>query len=234
MKIVANDVLSLLQPLSGLLLPVRVFGGRTAADSLRAIDQALAAEQCVMLFPAGEVSRLGLRGVRYSRWRQGFVRFARNTCAPVQPVRIVARNSALFYGASALYKPAATALLAREMFSRPMFSGARRRIELPVGPLLRLDPERESGQLLQDVRRALYALGRRRMTPSGSEPLPIAPAVLAEAEAATELLGSTAEPTALKDMSLPLAAKTAFSRRALTKFNLQTQKTRRMPRFFVR
>ena len=189
-KIVANDVLSLLEPLSGLLLPVRVFGGRAAADSLRAIDQALAAEQCVIVFPAGEVSRLGLRGVRDSRWRQGFVRFARNAGAPVQPVRIVARNSALFYGASALYKPAATALLAREMFSRP-----GRCIELRVGPMLQLDPERGNAQLLNEVRRALYALGRRRKTPSGPEPLsaPIAPAVLAEAVAATELLGSTAD-----------------------------------------
>jgi putative hemolysin len=182
-KIVANDVLSLLEPLSGLLLPVRVFGGGAGADSLRAIDQALAAEQCVLVFPAGEVSRLGLRGVRDSRWRQGFVRFARHSSAPVQPVRIVARNSAL-------YKPAATALLAREMFSRP-----GRRIELRVGPMLQLDPERENAQLLQEVRRALYALGRRRETPSGPEPLPapIAPDVLATAIAATELLGRTAD-----------------------------------------
>ena len=189
-KIIANDVLSLLEPLSGLLLPVRVFGGSAAADSLRAIDQALAAEQCVIVFPAGEVSRLGLRGVRDSRWRQGFVRFARKAGAPVLPVRIVTRNSALFYGASALYKPAATALLAREMFSRP-----GRRIELRVGPVLQLDPARESAQLLQEVRRALYALGRRRSMPCGPEPLPapIAPALLLQAVAATELLGTTAD-----------------------------------------
>jgi len=187
-KIVANDVLSLLEPLSGLLLPVRVFGGRAGAESLRAIDQALAAERCVIVFPAGEVSRLGLRGVRDSRWRQGFVRFARNSGAPVQPIRIVARNSALFYGASALYRPAATALLAREMFSR-------RRLELRIGPMLQLDPERENAQLLQEVRRALYALGRRRDTQSSPEslPAPTAPAVLAEAVAATELLGSTGD-----------------------------------------
>ena len=189
-RIVANDVLSLLEPLSGLLLPVRVFGGGAGAESLRAIDQALAAEQCVIVFPAGEVSRLGLRGVRDSRWRQGFVRFARHSGAPVQPVRIVARNSALFYGASALYKPAATALLAREMFSRP-----GRRIELRIGPMLQLDPERENAQLLQEVRHALYALGRRRESPSGPEPLPppIAPDALAAAVASTELLGRTGD-----------------------------------------
>jgi putative hemolysin len=189
-KIVANDMLSMLEPLSGLLLPVRVFGGRASPENLRAIGRALAAEECVIVFPAGEVSRLGLRGVRDRRWRQGFIRFARDSGAPVQPVRIAARNSMLFYGASALYKPAATALLAREMFARSM-----RRIELHVGPMLQLDPERENAQLLREVRRALYALGRRRDAPTGPEPLaaPIASDALATAVAATELLGRTGD-----------------------------------------
>ena len=199
-KIVANDMLSMLEPLSGLLLPVRVFGGRASPESLRAIDRALAAEQCVIVFPAGEVSRLGLRGVRDRRWRQGFVRFARDSGAPVQPVRIVARNSMLFYGASALYKPAATALLAREMFARSM-----RRIELRVGPMLQLDPERQNAQLLREVRRALYALGRRRDASSGPEPLPapIASDVLATAVAATELLGRTSDGKEIRLARLP-------------------------------
>lgn len=199
-KIVANDMLSMLEPLSGLLLPVRVFGGRASPESLRAIDRALAAEQCVIVFPAGEVSRLGLRGVRDRRWRQGFVRFARDSGAPVQPVRIVARNSMLFYGASALYKPAATALLAREMFAR-----STRHIELRIGPMLQLDPERENAQLLREVRRALYALGPRRGAPSGPEPLPVPVAsdVLATAVAATELLGRTSDGKEIRLARLP-------------------------------
>ncbi len=45
------------------------------------------------------------------------MRFARAAGAPVLPVRVEARNSALFYGASTLFKPAGTALLAREMFT---------------------------------------------------------------------------------------------------------------------
>jgi putative hemolysin len=42
-KIIANDLLSSLEGLGGLLLPVRILGGRPSADSLRAIEQALAA-----------------------------------------------------------------------------------------------------------------------------------------------------------------------------------------------
>lgn len=188
-RIVANDVLSLLDPLRGLLLPVRVFGGSTGHDRLRAIGHALGREECVIVFPAGEVSRFGLRGVRDSRWRQGFVRFARHSGSPVLPIHVRARNSALFYGASALYKPAATALLARELFRR-----REHRLALTIGEVLRLDATRPDSELVRVVRRALYGLARRRAAPlPASEP--IAPAgpteQLAAAIAGTELLGST-------------------------------------------
>ncbi|WP_242111513.1 lysophospholipid acyltransferase family protein [Luteimonas aquatica] len=188
-RIVANDLLLMLEPLAGLLLPVRVFGGRAAAESLRAIEQALEQEQCVIVFPAGEVSRLGLRGVRDGRWQRGFVRFARKTGAPVLPVRIQARNSALFYGASALFKPAATALLAREMYAR-----RNRPLHLRIGQPLKIERDADPVTALRTVRKALYALGKQRVTQApGQEPLaPPEPVELLRAEiAATELLGET-------------------------------------------
>jgi len=156
-RIVANDLLGALEPLSGLLLPVRILGGRPTPQSLSAIDDALRADQCVIVFPAGEVARLGLRGVTDGRWRRGFLRFARTADAPVLPVRIEARNSALFYGASALFKPVGTALLAREMFAR-----RAHRIALRIGHPLALPPEGDPQQLLREVRRELFSLGRRR------------------------------------------------------------------------
>ena len=117
-RIVANDLLSALDGLDGLLLPVRILGGRPGAGQPARDRRGAEAGQCVIVFPAGEVARLGLRGVTDGRWRRGFLRFARASGAPVLPVRIEARNSALFYGASALFKPVGTALLAREMFAR--------------------------------------------------------------------------------------------------------------------
>lgn len=113
-RIVANDLLGALAPLQELLLPVRMLGGKVQRASLLAVEQALGAEQCVIVFPAGEVSRLSVHGIRDGRWQRGFVRFARASSAPVLPVRVQARNSLLFYSASALFKPAGTALLARE------------------------------------------------------------------------------------------------------------------------
>lgn len=192
-KILANDMLGALAPLSGLFLPVKLFGGRPDAASLRAIEAALEAGQCVIVFPAGEVSRLGPMGVRDGRWRTGFLRFAKRCDAPVLPVRIDARNSALFYGVSALYKPAATALLAREMFAR-----AGRPVRLHVGQPQRIAADAEPRATLRAVRRALYALGRGPSDAAASaEPQPLVPpvdsAMLAMGIAQTELLGRTAD-----------------------------------------
>ena len=188
-RIVANDLLAAIPGLAPLLLPVRILGGRPTPESIAAVEQALEREQCVIVFPAGEVSRLGLRGVRDGQWRQGFLRFARATGTPVLPVRIEARNSAMFYGAAALLKSAGTALLPRELFAR---RGAR--IALRIGLPRAVEESAEPAHALASIRQALYAIGsRRETTPTG--PVPVAPAVdrkrLVDALAMLPRLGTT-------------------------------------------
>ncbi|WP_168356433.1 lysophospholipid acyltransferase family protein [Lysobacter enzymogenes] len=201
-KIVANDLLLALDGLQGLLLPVRILGGRPSAESLHAIEAALEAEQCVIVFPAGEVARLGLRGVTDGRWQRGFLRFARRTGAPVLPIRIEARNSALFYGASALFKPAGTALLAREMFAR-----RARRIALHIGRAFRLPAEGDAQQLLREVRRELHAVGtpRERPAPVGPEALieAVDPALVRAGVESLESLGRTSDGKQIRVGQLP-------------------------------
>ncbi|WP_353101742.1 lysophospholipid acyltransferase family protein [Stenotrophomonas lactitubi] len=192
-RIVANDLLGAIGPLQDLLLPVRILGGKVQRTSLQAVEQALAAEQCVIVFPAGEVSRLSLLGIRDGRWQRGFVRFARAAAAPVLPVRVDARNSALFYGASTLFKPAGTALLAREMFAR-----RGRPLRLRIGQPMQLGQGDPGAQLLA-VRRAVYALGRDTPVaegcPAGPEPLaaPVPPVQVAAEIATAAVLGQTAD-----------------------------------------
>ncbi len=190
-RIVANDFLSRIEGLRELLVPVRMLGGRPGAEAVRAVQAALEQEQCVIVFPAGEVSRLGPAGVTDGRWRRGFVRFARAANAPLLPVRIEARNSLLFYGASALYRPAGTALLVREMLRQ-----GQRCIRLRVGEPMRLDHAHDERRSLARVRAAVYALDRRprvprpRMRPVAP---PVAPARVREAVMAMECIGATAD-----------------------------------------
>jgi putative hemolysin len=104
-KVVANQVLSQFSQLNELLIPVDNMSGKLSKHSLRRIDEALENEEAVIFFPAGEVSRAYLNGIRDGKWKSGFVKFARRTQTPVLPIYIKAKNSKLFYGASWVYKP---------------------------------------------------------------------------------------------------------------------------------
>ena len=192
-KIVANDFLTAIEPIRGLLLPVRILGGRPGSDSLRAIEAALQREECVIVFPAGEVSRMSPRGIRDGRWRRGFLKFARGANAPVLPMHVKARNSMLFYGTSAMFRPAATALLAREMFTR-----RNDQVRLRVGETMTITHDADAATVMRDVRNAVYALARRAIDPAATpamEPLAESqsPEVIAAAVQSLELLGSTSD-----------------------------------------
>jgi len=115
-KIIANKMLSQFDQISDLIIPADNFNGRLAKESMKQIEAALHNEEAVIFFPAGEVSRAYLHGILDGKWKSGFMKFAKRTQSPILPIYIKARNSALFYGASWLYRPLATMLLAKEMF----------------------------------------------------------------------------------------------------------------------
>ena len=117
-KIVANDMLMAFEPLHDLFLPLDNMTRGAYKQSYKNIIQALNDEQAVVIFPAGEVSRASPAGIRDGRWHSGFLHFARKTKAPLLPIFVSAKNSLLFYSASMLFKPLATALLAHEMFNK--------------------------------------------------------------------------------------------------------------------
>ncbi|MGL6000823.1 MAG: GNAT family N-acyltransferase [Plesiomonas sp.] len=117
-KIIANDMLLQIAPLASLLLPVNNMGGRTPKENLSHIHQWLEQEGALIIFPAGEVSRLRPNGIQDTLWHSGFLRIASRAQAPVIPIHITGRNSAVFYGTSMVYKPLSTLLLVQEMFNQ--------------------------------------------------------------------------------------------------------------------
>ena len=117
-KIVANDMLMTFDALHELFLPLDNMTCGTYKQSYKNILAALNEEQAVIIFPAGEVSRASPQGIRDGRWQAGFLHFARAAKAPILPVFISAKNSLLFYSASMIFKPLATAMLAYEMFNK--------------------------------------------------------------------------------------------------------------------
>lgn len=125
-KVVVNNMLMAITPLKSLLLPVNNMGGQTAKQHLQAIHQHLASRGAIIVFPAGEVSRLSPSGVKDGKWHSGFLRFAQQTKSPIVPVYIDAKNSVKFYGLSMMYKPASTLLLVDEMFNKQQGNVAMR------------------------------------------------------------------------------------------------------------
>lgn len=160
-RILGNDWLATVPQLGKLLLPVDVFG-KGAGSRLRGIYRALKNGEALIVFPAGEVSRVRADGLRDGRWSDGFARIAQRTGTPVLPVHIAARNSAMFYGLSMLVKPLSTAMLPREAVAP-----GKRRIGFCIGALVSAQElnERSNGspeQAAKLMRRHVYRVGRRR------------------------------------------------------------------------
>ena len=117
-KIVANDLLMNFDPIRNLFLPVNNLAGSTRKRDIQGIVEALNQEQAIIVFPAGEVSRAGITGVKDNKWNSGFIRFARKANAPILPIFIGGKNSSLFYSVSYVNKALSTMMLAREMFNK--------------------------------------------------------------------------------------------------------------------
>jgi len=194
-RIVANDVLLNLDPLKSLLLPVDNLGKSTRKRDIARITQALQDEQAVIVFPAGEVSRAGLTGIRDGRWSAGFLHFARKANAPILPVFVGGKNSSLFYSVSALNRSLSTLLLAREMFNK-------RSVTIPVRvgepiPFSQLDALPLSGQeKAKLLKKHLYRVARNKSSLFITEKTidhPQDRRTLKQELKSSELLGETAD-----------------------------------------
>ncbi len=159
-KIIANDMLMAFEPLQSLLLPLDNMGGTGNLKSFRAALEQLQQDAAVIVFPAGEVSRARPSGVRDGRWRPGFLKLARRAGAPVLPIHIKAKNSLLFYGASMVFKPLGTMLLAKEMFNKHSAT-IHFRIGEPIAPASLESDSLTDKTLIQRLKKHLYKLGKR-------------------------------------------------------------------------
>lgn len=194
-KIFANDVLMQFEPLSSLLLPLPVFGGGSAHGGAREAYRALERDEALIVFPAGEVSRVRAQGVRDGAWSAGFARLALKTGAPVLPIHVRAYNSPMFYGISLLAKPLAALLLAREMFG-----AAHMRIDLQIGEAvsaqaLAADDARPR-RIAERMRCHVYRLAQRRPTvfpTSTAIAHPEPPLAVRDALRRAEVLGRTTD-----------------------------------------
>jgi len=158
-KVVANDLLTAIEPLQPVLLPVVAMGPNgTPRNALRAIKDHLNDEGALIIFPAGEVSRFGPRGVKDAEWQSGFIKLASSTRSPILPVFVAGRNSLFFYSLSILARPLSTIWLVREMFKQS-HSTVDTRIGRPVPHEVYAATRISARQLARMFRKHVYRLG---------------------------------------------------------------------------
>ncbi|WP_078082998.1 lysophospholipid acyltransferase family protein [Microbulbifer mangrovi] len=177
-KAVASQLLWNIEPLRGYLLPVDNFNGRTRREDVEGIYSHLHAGGAIVVFPAGEVSRLSPQGVRDGTWNPGFIRFADKTNAPILPVQVRGRNSLWWYGLSMVNKPLSTLWLIREMFKQ-VRKGIDIRIGSPVTP--------EHYRSWPMAPRAKAKLWKKQVYRLHKNPQGLAPEPIAGAEVASEV-----------------------------------------------
>lgn len=158
-KVVANNLLEKIAPLRSMLLPVNNLQGNTSKTHIRAIHEFLQGGSALIIFPAGEVSRLGANGVKDGDWNPGFLRMARAGHAPVVPVYVDGRNSPLFYGLSVVCRPLSTLWLVREMFKQQNRAIAMR-IGEPVSQQTLASLPLPPKAVAKLLRKHLYRIGR--------------------------------------------------------------------------
>lgn len=130
-KIVANDFLNQFKNLQNLFLHIDNFKSKQAKENIKAIYTALEEEKAIIVFPAGEVSRLTKTGIKDQDWHKGFLNFAISSKSPILPVFIDAKNSKSFYTMSIINKTFSTLLLSNEMFK-----SKEKTINIKVGKLI--------------------------------------------------------------------------------------------------
>ncbi|MDD1607047.1 MAG: lysophospholipid acyltransferase family protein [Methylococcaceae bacterium] len=160
-RIVANRVLLQMEHLQSVFLPVDVLTDKKSfKDTYQILQAALENEEAIIIFPAGEVSRITSKGIEDGQWQTGFIKLAKKNQCPVLPIYIKAKNSALFYSLSMLYKPLGTFLLVNEMFNKKQ-QEIKFKVGVPV-PANALIDSKESNKLLsRRFRKHVLNLGKK-------------------------------------------------------------------------
>ncbi|MEJ5168950.1 MAG: lysophospholipid acyltransferase family protein, partial [Arcobacteraceae bacterium] len=159
-KIVANDFLSQFKQLDSLLLKVNNFNSTQTKEDIKAIHDELKSGHAVIIFPCGEVSRAGLKGIEDTKWYKGFLTFALNSKSPILPIHIKAKNSWLFYAVSAINKKISTLLLSNEMFNKQ-----NKKAIITIGELVPYEsiPQNiKKKELVNIFKKHLYAISKSK------------------------------------------------------------------------
>lgn len=98
-----NDILMNLENIKPLLIPVNKHGKNDIAI-IKQINTVFQQESCLIIFPAGLVSRKNNGQIEDSDWKKSFITKAKKHQLKIIPVYIDAKNSSFFYNLTSIRK----------------------------------------------------------------------------------------------------------------------------------
>jgi putative hemolysin len=214
-RFMANSLLMAVPQLRKYVIPVDPFGGAAAnkfnRQGLRQSIEWLRGDGLLVVFPAGEVAAMRLRGgVSEPEWNESVVRLVQRMNVPAVPVYIHGSNSPAFHAAGLVDPRLRTMMLPGELLNK---NGAR--IQVSVGG--QISPERLTK--MADLRAATdylrartYMLGTRDKPARQVRAFPLAKFRTSQASIAAEQEAVVIE----RDISVLPAIQTLFNHNEYT------------------
>ena len=162
-RLLVNGMLMGVTQASSIIIPVDNISGAITKTSLRAVNDALENNEAVVIFPAGVVNRLSLKGLKDTAWKSSFLKIAKRTATSILPVRIESRNSILFYLASMILPKKLTGLLLPREFA---ISGKMKPLHFNIGKVIPVesfsDKNINNKEYIEMFYKHLYSLGTNK------------------------------------------------------------------------
>lgn len=156
-KVVANALLQQVEPMAPVIIGADNLSGKGLRQTITAMNNHLKQQGCLLLFPAGKVSRVYHGKIQDDVWHEAFVKMAAKHNANIVPVYFSGKNSRFFYWLSKVCFPLSTLWLIRELYNF-----RNKRITAVIGESItnqQLTAQGSAGEQAQYVRDCVYQLG---------------------------------------------------------------------------
>ena len=98
-KFLVNDILTEIKPFQPFFVPINKHG-LNSRKNLNSIDELYQSKKCIVIFPAGLVSRKEKGVIKDLEWKKSFITKAKKYNLPIYPVHVSGKNSERFYNTS--------------------------------------------------------------------------------------------------------------------------------------
>lgn len=161
-KFLVNDILMNIRNLEPLFVPINKHGGQ-AKGYIKAINEAYAADQALLVFPAGLVSREVKGQITDLEWKKSFISRSKKYKKNIVPVYIEGKNSKFFYKFAKLRQRLGVKVNLEMLFlPKEMFAQKNQTVKIIIGkeiPYTTFSKEHNEQYWANEVRQRVYALG---------------------------------------------------------------------------